>query len=70
MNKKLISLPSNQFEKGYDEFFRYLISKNFIGCKSLNMPMHDFKKIKNYITSIETCVKNVIDKLMESRSEL
>ena len=60
----------NQFEKGYDEFFRYLISKDFVGCKSINMPMHDLKKVKNYISNIEMCVKNVIDKLMEERSNL
>ncbi|MBR3864450.1 MAG: hypothetical protein IKJ19_04995 [Clostridia bacterium] len=60
----------NQFENGYDEFFRYLIPKNFEYCESLSMPMHDFKKVKNYITSIETCVKNVINKLMEECSNL
>ena len=58
----------NQFENGNEEFFRYLISKNFVCCESLPMPMHDYSKIKKYISSIEKCVKTVIDKLMEERS--
>ncbi len=60
----------NQYENGNEEFFRYMISKDFIGCKSINILMHDLKKVKNYISSIEICVKNVIDKLMEERSNL
>ena len=54
---------------GNEEFFRYLISKNFVCCESLPMPMHDYKKIKNYITDIEKCVKKVIDKIMDERAD-
>lgn len=60
----------DQFENSDEKFFRYLISTKFEPTDSINMPMHDYSKVKNYISNIEKCVKTVIDKLMEERSNL
>lgn len=41
------------YEKGNDEYFRYLITKNFQCTKKLEIPMFQFDKIKSIIQDIE-----------------
>ena len=36
-----------------DSYFRYLINKKMVCQESLEIPMYEFSKIKNYITDIE-----------------